>query len=280
MNREAARFRPRLEALERRELPAVTYLVLDFSHDRGGGSLLRSFQSAGFSDGTYPRFLDLDGNRTINTNDVAVAARAIANRVALHFRVYRPLGVRVVFGDATANSDFLQRWLDYGRRTPGVHVAALAFGGFRGDAWGRAPLASPGENVEGVGRVYSDGHARFYRNRVLNRRTVPSRDFINAVAATASHELGHMMGLLHVPGISYHLMTPGTRDHNRAFFPDASFRTERGAQNAHRELIRSFRGQATVHASIGAFRDSPGHDTRAADRVFADLAADRPTRRD
>jgi Ca2+-binding RTX toxin-like protein len=72
--------------------------------------------------------------------------------------------------------------------------------------------------------------------------------FLNAVARTTSHELGHTLGLEHVPGtlshpvISHHIMSgPDARDFNHYFnFPDQSFMTESGSvQNAHQYLTQT-----------------------------------------
>jgi hypothetical protein len=268
------RCRPGLESLERRDLPATTYLVLDFAHDGGGGSLAASFDAARLPGGKYPRFLDMDGNNRVNGQDVTIAARAIANRVARHFRAYKALGVHVIHGDALANTDFAARRLVDAMRKPDVHVAALYFGGYRGRVLGVAPLARPGENVEGFGRVFSSGHAFLYRQRALQGRRVIKQDFINSVAATASHELGHMMGLRHVRGPSYHLMKELIRDSYRSFFPNKAFRTIGGpAQNAHQELRRSFRGEpARVTFATEWHRHHDSSITQAHDHVFAGLA--------
>src|SRR5437899_1550575 len=91
--------RPGVEQLEDRTLPTATYLVLDYSNDYNvNASLVNSFNAARFSNGTYPRFLDMDGNGSISLNDVQVCARAVANRVAQIYSPYASEGVHVMYG--------------------------------------------------------------------------------------------------------------------------------------------------------------------------------------
>jgi hypothetical protein len=260
--RKPAGVKPALEALEDRTLPAATYLVLDFSNDYNvSASLTNSFNAARASNGLYPRFLDMDGSGGVSLRDVQICAQAVTNRVAQLFSRYAPLGVRVVGGDFTGNQRYGYQWLNYGKYYSNVHVSVMYFGGYRSYAWGIAPLAQAGYNVEGFGRVFSDGHARYFSQRAAFGYRVTSADFVNALAATAAHEMGHMLGLRHVPGVTYHIMNPGdTRDHNRAYFPNAWYNTEGGGpQNADQELIASFRGQRTIWSNTGDWQDAIRH---------------------
>ncbi len=248
-----------METLEGRLLPARTVFALDFTPDyRNMGSLYSTFFNVRNSAGYSPRFLDFNGDNRITPTDVNLAANAITSMVRSHYRSYLGMNLSIVGGDVTQQTHWGHRWLSYGLQNA-THVSVIYLGGRSvGGEFGRAPIAQRGYNVEGFGEVYVRTIAYHLWNR--DARATPA-DFARQVASTTAHELGHMMGLAHAySGPRENLMLP-SRQRTNNYFVNQAVRTDRGVQNAHHELVYSFRGQRSFYQVVSrGVPDTAGHD--------------------
>jgi predicted Zn-dependent protease len=251
----------RLETLEAREVPAsvgvVKQAVLDFDGEalvtaaefaQGHWSLpsqsLSSFRGM-FAAGA-PAFLDVNKNGVINGADADLAIGQIVSKV-LHD--YDPYHVQIFMGDQDTHQAKLTD-ADKGDVIVLITGGDGTFAG-HGNAFGVAPHADTGNTREEITFVF--GGAILDASSSLN-------DFVNRMARTVSHEMGHCFGLEHITNTNvtdaqtHHLMSvpvdingdgdksdagEGVRDFSRDFgFQDISFNTEEGPQNAHQLLSR------------------------------------------
>jgi hypothetical protein len=261
MSRRDQKATLKAEALEAREVPATVGVIkqaaLDFDGDfvtaaqfaQGGWDLpsqtVSSFRGL-FAAGA-PAFLDANKNGVINGADADLVTARIHVKV---MQDYDPYHLQVFLGDQDTHQPKLTD-ADKG------DVMVLINGGNGGVA------GSQFTNVFGVAPVdhgnKGDQIAFVFGGNILN--AAGSLDgFVNRMARTISHEMGHTFGLEHItnPGWSdaqtHHLMNapvdvngdgddddPGEdqRDFGRDFgFQDLTFNTEAGPQNAHELLSR------------------------------------------
>lgn len=233
-----------LETLESRQMMIATHLVLDFTPDYRNGNFLQTFQNTRTSTGQSPAFLDFNGDRRITTQDAEIAANQIKNAMSSFFAApARGYNVYLTHGDVLTQSNYGYRFLQQGVNSTD-QVLVMYLGGKNTGEIGRAPLASDGYNVEGYGNTYTQAIA----NMLVNRPGSTKESFVWAVANTAAHEFGHMLGLRHsLGGYSNDIMN-GTQGYSpsRDVFSTYTQRTSGGAnQNAVAELQRSFYGQPT-----------------------------------
>lgn len=255
-----------LETLESRQMMIATHLVLDFTPDYRSGSFLQTFQNTRTATGQSPAFLDFNGDRRITNQDVEIAANQIKNTISSFFAApARGYNVSLVHGDVLTQSNYGYRYLQQGVNSTD-QVLVMYLGGKNSGEIGRAPLARDGYNVEGYGNTYTQAIA----NMLVNRAGSTKEAFVWAVANTAAHEFGHMLGLRHsLGGYSNDIMN-GTQGYTpwKDVFSAYTQRTSGGAnQNAVAELQRSFSGQPTYYqgvnngfAQMGADVDAHGED--------------------
>lgn len=251
------RTQPTVEALEDRTVP-TTYFIFDFTPDSGGSNFVDTFRNTRTSQGYAPNFLDFDGDRRITMTDVNTAAQRIAGKVWSHFSNWHGSNAKAYYGDISSNSNWGKRWIDWGRQYSGELVMTMYFGG-TSSVFGRAPLASDGYNVEGAGMTYTQTIANWL---IANKPSATAQDFVDAVASTAAHEFGHMLGLRHATSGSLDNLMNTNRNRQTPSshrFLNASVNTEGGSQqNAFTELTASFRGQRTMNGSVTS--DSDGDE--------------------
>jgi hypothetical protein len=238
-------FRIQMGELESRQLLTANYLILDFTPDTHSGSFADTFYSTKLSNGFAPKFLDFNGDRYVNSTDVSIAASAVYSKVRSFYQPYLNNSynnLTISYGDYNSNTNWGTQWINYGRAYSTVEVAVMYIGGTNvggNSILGQSPLASDGTNIEGSGETYS----RTIANNMLSNTYATSTDFVNKVANTIAHELGHMMGLRH-PSVSnnYNIMsayqssTPGS-----TYFVSGKVNTTNGyQQDANYELLSSF----------------------------------------
>ena len=262
-----------MEQLEARTLP-TTYLVLDYTPDHRAGSLADTFATVRNRNGSVPSFLDFNGDGRANSTDVTLAANQITARVQQLFNeVASGYDFRVSGGDVLSNTNLGQQRIAWGRQRSNDEVAVMYLGGTnRRGVIGNAPVAADGTNAEGSGATYTRGIALFE----LGTRSTPT-DFVNDVAATAAHELGHMLGLRHPKenNESSNLMNSSTwigertNGPGKVGFRDKTIATDGGAkQNGAREVRASFGNQPQVYhtsdnggqALMAAGHEIAGHE--------------------
>jgi Ca2+-binding RTX toxin-like protein len=234
------------EVLESREVPAsvgvLKEAILEFRGEitltatefQQGGWNLSTRGISGFN-GLFtagaPAFLDANGNGAINETDFNIVMDRIVTKVR---QDYDPYHVGVVTGDQGANQ-FKLTDADVG------DVIVMITGGEDSEigingAFGVAPRVDVGNTRDEMVFVFGEG--------ILNA-SANLDDFVNRMARTVSHEMGHSYGLDHITNTpvtdaqSHHLMNSIGRDFGRDFgFQDTSFNTGSGVQNAHTILSR------------------------------------------
>jgi Ca2+-binding RTX toxin-like protein len=249
----ANRFRPCVECMEGRLLPA-RLAVLDFDGElltaaemrQAGwgmdtlGNLLGdttvpSFR--GLFTSTAPAWMNFDGAGGINVADATSAINLILAKVRQDFA---PYNLQVRLGDQDDPGGPFTN-------TQTGDVLVLVSGGTdflsnqRALGWSRV---DPGNARDDLAWVFGGGIQTSAGN-LAN----PANAFVNWVARSISHEMGHTFGLEHVTADAnvdatrHHLMntrasdTDDDRDFQHDFvFPDLSFATRVGPQNAHQIL--------------------------------------------
>ena len=276
-NRAAAnRFRPCLEALEQREVPAKL-IVLDFDgisrseieilRDRrvsnnltdllddpdfeGTQSFVGVFAALHTMDGGYDRFrfLDLDRNRRLDVHDGDLAAERIMAGVR---EDYAPYDVDVVRQDDT--------WLAVDRLMVNrAHHALIHLSGAHDmdGIGGQAPFDA-GNRRDDAGTV---GTAVGLARRIANSLDTDDTDevkvakFVNKFVNLVSHEAGHTFGLKHIaryeaPAWGTSMMTPFVGAGNLTF-ADVPYDTEDGtSQNEHQYLTSVLGASAKPWAAV------------------------------
>jgi hypothetical protein len=236
--------------LEDRTAPATTQLLLDFTPDVG--NVIQPVPFAALFRARSPRslrFLDVNHDGRANLKDARITAERVRRRVEQLLAPFLPLGVRVDVTDVDGQTDAARQALAAGLQSRDLQVDVLFIGGGTNpinDLKGEATIARDGTNVEGFGVVHGGQIAQSVRRL---RKTRPA-DFVNAVAALAAHEFGHLLGLRHSDAFpDDNLMNPvPSRDPGRRRFIDAAVPTSDGtSQNAVAELIASFQGQPPTY---------------------------------
>jgi hypothetical protein len=248
-----------LETLEGRQLMATTALVLDFTPDYRQGTFLDTFYNTKYSNGYAPTFLDFNNDRKITNQDAEIAAGQITNIVRSFFaNAASGYNVSVVYNDSTTQTNFGARYLDYGRSSVANQVAVMYVGGRNQGEIGRAPLASNGYNVEGYGQTYSQAIATM----LMGRSGMTPAHFAWAVANTAAHELGHMLGLRHSTNYTNDIMNPtqSLTPWNDSFSTQNRYTEGNTTQNATQELRNSFAGQSVQYGNYNGGSRQLGTD--------------------
>ena len=236
-----------LESMESRLVPATIgvekWAVLDFDGEYISAS---EMTTGGWSDkpaqsvlsfrslfgASRPR-LDMNGDGLVNTTDANLAQDVIVRKVQQDFA---PYDVSVFVDEEDNRNNIL---------TDGVVGDAIALvTGSRDtlstqNAWGWAPVDS-GNSGDDYAFIFAGGSVDSFSSR---------DEWLNQVARTISHELGHTFGLEHEESdstgstdpITHSIMGTVGRDFTRDFvFQDRSFSTEDGvSQNCHQYLNRS-----------------------------------------
>src|SRR5262245_39684336 len=130
MNRQSNNRRLGMENLESRKMLTTTHLILDFTPDTHAGSFADTFFNTKYSSGYAPNWLDFDGNRYINMDDVNIAAKQINNQVGGLFNASaNGQNVLLKWGDTGANTNWGSRYLQWGQQYPSEQVAVMYIGG-------------------------------------------------------------------------------------------------------------------------------------------------------
>ena len=241
-NRRTAQFRPVIEQLEDRALLSLT-AVLDFTsasisgaemEEGGWGEFPRttaSFHS--LFDGRYGH-LDVNGDGRVNLNDAQATIDLIVDQVR---QDYAPYAVEILVGEQHE----YQHLLTDGRAGD-VLVITTGDRGFLPGVGGIAPRIDAGNRTDEIVWAFGDVWASL-------PTITTAQMFINAMAHTISHEMGHAFGLHRIADrgqvagetVSHHVMTtpfvqPADHLHSSGF-QDISYKTVSGEnQNAHRVL--------------------------------------------
>jgi Ca2+-binding RTX toxin-like protein len=234
----------RMEALEDRWVPATTgttkLAVIDFA---GQAVTADQMRTGGWGDlgartassyfglfNSSNAFLDMNGDAMVNTTDANLAIDAIMAKVSQDYAPYR---ISFIVGDMSSHIGLLTD------SVVGDAFCLVTGGGNIIDtqgAFGISPNADIGNVQDNI--VFTFGGT-------IAGSSTSGQDFINRVARTISHELGHSFGLDHivagVPGdaVTHHIMEVTNRDFTHDFaFMDLTFNTGSGMQNAHQILSR------------------------------------------
>lgn len=249
-----------VEALEDRALMAfTTRIVLDFTPDHRSGAFIDTFilaQQQLRAGDASALVLDITGDSRLGPDDFEGLAYLIGERTKDFFApVLKKLGdvaksVKFKIGDLYGTSLLGYKQLKKGKMWPNMQVQVMYLGGSNissYDTIGLANLAPKGKNVEGYSDVYTRTIYEISKGR-------SAQYFIDTVASTAAHELGHMYGLDHTER--------GINDIMAAYATNKPGRT-RFYWDAIRELRKSFTGQPQIRANIkgeGTFLMAPGSE--------------------
>src|SRR5262245_33294086 len=252
------------ETLETREVPATVGVIkqaaLDFDGDFITAAQFRQGQwdlpsqsvssFRGLFNANAPRFLDANKDGVVNGRDADLVISRIHVKV---MQDYDPYHLLVFLGD----QDTHQGQLTNATKGDVLGMITGGDGAFTGpehaSSFGVAPI-DPGNKSDEIAFVFG--------GNILNavRRGGTLDDFVNRVARTISHEMGHTFGLEHITNTvvndaqTHHLMgvpvdrngdgdsddvEDEVRDFTRDFgFQDITFNTEAGPQNSHQLLSR------------------------------------------
>lgn len=180
--------------------------------------------------------LDFTGDGVVDQNDAAVAIRQIVAKVKADFA---PYDLRIVTTGMENNLDRLSDDV--------IGDVFVMVSGGRDDFYSNpdlniGPLTTGGLSHTDSGNDYDDVAFVFggLYGDVFGLQTT---FFVNEVATSISHEMGHSFGLEHVLAdpdhvSAHHIMNPGGGNPNYdTVFPDMTFETDRGhQQNAHEIL--------------------------------------------
>jgi hypothetical protein len=259
------RYRPTVETLEDRLVPATTRLVVDFTPDTNIPNQFSGFHRRNFVDdfrtGANLSFLDFNHDGVVNKLDAPVAVRTILAKVAADYAPYASYGATVVGIDLQRQTNRGKVELKRGLVRKGPQVFVMYVGGFNDDPgiFGESYQAAVGFNNQDYGRAYSHSIVAYFRDR---NPAASTDDFASYVATTISHEFGHMLGLGH-PFPDYqdvhNIMDSSADGKADSFYASAyyaqlmlspnSSRTTVGLQNPAQELIASFLGQPNQNAA-------------------------------
>lgn len=249
-----------VEAMENRLVPAtmgVTKVaVLDFDGDDmvttaeltegGWGGQLTDRPVTSFQDlftGARP-WLNRDGDGDVDLNDFIRVRDDIVARVRQDFA---PYDVDIVVGDQDDDQRVLTDWVAGDALvfvTGGTDDIAAQIGQSPGAGWAPGPLDQGNDG---------DQMAFVFGRTIADSLTVGGNysRFVNWMARTISHELGHTFGLDHIntpnptDAQTHHTMNTVNRDFSRDFgFQDQTYATPSGPQNSH-QLLRANLGDST-----------------------------------
>jgi Ca2+-binding RTX toxin-like protein len=259
--RQTARARLGLEHLEGRLVPATVGVnkcaALDFDGDsisraelREGGwdlSSGRTFASFHSLFTSSRPWLDLNGDGAVNGPDATWAIDNVIMPKVLHD--FAPFKLSVFQGDQDDNQRWLSDWI-----VGDVMVIITGSQDFLpSNAWGRVPSTSS----DLLNRVNNDDEIAFvFAGGSVDWFAWNPTGWLNQIAATISHEMGHAFGLRHetsdprgsLDHITHSIMGAADvtgdgfmdRDWSRDFvFQDMYYTTDAGvSQDAHRHLLR------------------------------------------
>ena len=207
------RRRRMLEVLEKR-LVLANYVLLDFTPDTIAGE----FAVGKFVDVFTPtainntnKFLDYNGDSTINSDDAKIAAKRIASRVT---RLLKPFSEDPAIQLVVLNTTDLESNVDPGvgerRLASGLASAidatyVMYVGNLRPSPlvprFGMAQQATAGNNLEHYGYAFAGEFADYFKAgdyKWKPANELKPVDFTNQVAFSIAHELGHLWGLGHL----------------------------------------------------------------------------------
>jgi Ca2+-binding RTX toxin-like protein len=271
------------ESLESRRVFATdlpTIAVLDFDGDaltsaemaEGGWVEEGATSVPSFTDlfnQTRP-FLDMDGNATVDAADAQLAISAILAKVKEDFSPYR---LTVKLGDQYDHQHLL-------RDGTTRDVIVMVTGG--GDFINDKPSFGVQSGLFGEGGDVGNAHDEIVWafGQVIANQAKGASDFVNRVAQTISHEMGHAFGLKHAPIESLnesmkHLImgVPSAsfeqRDFNKDFqFQDISFAVEGGGtQNTHQLLTQTLGASPNPWVAVLRPGELTIHGTESTDQI-------------
>jgi len=209
------------------------------------GTSFASFHS--LFDSSRP-WLDMNYDGSVNATDANLAINHIMAKVRADFAPYN-------LSIFEMDQDQAQRYLT-DSLAGDVSVIITGNQDFRSgqDAFDVAPWVDVGNDDDEIVFVFAGGSVDSFDDR---------REWLNQIARTVSHEMGHAFGLDHevsengqiTDAFSHSMMNaiPGERDWSRDFvFQDRAFKMENGGyQNSHRELLNVLgRGYSTYIAVL------------------------------
>ncbi len=274
------RFRPALEALEERRVPA-NFLVIDFTPDAMPGE----YQNKPFADtfnlrDAYGRpygFLDMNRDGIVNATDVSLAAQQVYARVG---RYLQGFNISVYAGDLWQDTGWGKSWLTYGQRSAQDQVFVVYAGGWNLGLLGLSNIpttvagvanqAPVGYNNEFYALAWTSTLAELFPRGTMGPVT-PS-NFVEVTAWTIAHEFGHLTGLGHTMANgspydfndTYHSVMnylSGTQaqyaQYPNAVYPNIELRDLNGnpsigSQNPAVEMALSLQGQPTAPSNFRA----------------------------